>query len=315
MNLKKSLTDCFETSETNEINETNGTNKSSEQGKQNRSIEYKKYNGKSNGGPKQALCQKGKKNIASNHIKNILYVDLDSFDLTRVIVRPEVTFSRSIKFNRSKQSMIRYEILYQYIDPNEPDTTNGTNRLIDKLNLFCNGIGLNQNRRGVRINSYNSCNLPLNRYKDPYDKLNSVMKGIRDYVVKYMITQNNNIEAMRAMETKESNIYIQMMNRGQMCKIIKLGSKSENNLNIDVPSIEEFNALLTDYRYNKKNSDSYYKTDLIISFKSCVYGDPDKKISFKPYVKIMEMHYNKASCIPEINLEDLIIMTDNVLVL
>lgn len=296
MSVEKSLTDCFETNQVD------------------RSLGSKKYNNRINRA-RVSFCQKEDKK--TNRFKNEMYVDLDNFDLTRVIVAPRAaSLSRSNKVDQTKESIIEYEILYKYIDCRESgDPLQSNVTVTDKLNLFCNGIGLKQNRRGVRINAYNNCNLPLDQCRPPFDKLNYVMQGIRDRVIKYIITYDPQNKDIKATESLESNIYIQMMNRGQMCKIIKLGSRSENNQNVDVPSIEGFNALLADYKYNNKNTDSYYKANFIVSFKSCVYGFPDKKISFKPYVEMMEIQYNKASCVPEINRENQIIVTDNILVL
>ena len=154
-----------------------------------------------------------------------------------------------------------------------------------------------------------------------YSEINKIVRSIREKVIETIRT-NLRIHDIEALDHDNGYLDIEMMRHGKMCKVIKLGSKSENNINTEIKTIEKFNELLTDYRYNKCSTDSYYKIDVIVSFRCCVYRYDKKdstgfvqRISFIPNAKLIEMRYNKANCVSMIDLDDKVMMTDNVLVL
>ena len=68
-----------------------------------------------------------------------------------------------------------------------------------------------------------------------------------------------------------------MMRKGKLCKIVKLGSRTENHVNTEIQSIGEFNNLLKDYRHNKINTSSCYKANVVVSFRCSVYRKENKK--------------------------------------
>ena len=126
-----------------------------------------------------------------------------------------------------------------------------------------------------------------------------------------------NDDLQRVRQRRED---VSMLNRRKrLCKIIKLGSKSEGNINTEIKTVEEFQQLMNNRVYNRPNSDRYYVVHPVISFSCCLYGkenNNDKwKVSFKPYVIMMEMEFSKATCVHMINREEQLIYTNNVLVM
>ncbi len=267
------------------------------------------------------------------YLKNIMYVDADNICHENIKIQQGHMSENNIRY---------YDIRYLYGDVSH-------NQLEGSLNILCKDLMLSQKRYGAYIYGNNNCALPLNTHADTFHLLSNFIQMVRTIAIDHILAQNIPMMDLEAVtKLREKRIGLEMMRKGKLCKIIKLGSKSENHVNSQVRSIEEFNKLMRDYRYNKPDTDSFYVADLIIGFRCCVYrrenkqhiidkqdnpnidklgnpnidklGNPNTDpyntmISFVPYLKLMEMRYNRAECIPMINTDDKIIGLDNVLVL
>jgi len=241
--------------------------------------------------------------VPNVHLKRILYVTTDDFDLKRVIIQTKTLKNHDIKM---------FDVMYMY-GSDDISKIDSTDSLIDKLNLFCKDLAISSNRKGTRINGFNWCNIPLNQQYGSFDVISNIIKQIREKIIEYY---KINFSQLNVECQPYEYVKIEMMRNGKMCKIIKLGSKSENNVNSEIKSIEQFNNLLKDYKYNKFVTDSYYKLNSIISFRSCIYHKIDNfALSFSPYAKLMEIQYSKADCIKIIDETEKIVTMNNVLVL
>lgn len=263
------------------------------------------------------------KNVAKEkvYLKNIIYVDSNNICNNDVKIKIGQYFSEhNVQF---------YDIDYCYGNKSQ-------DQLEESMNILCKDIMLCQKRYGAYIYD-NNCNIPLNTLDDVYHHLGDVIRMIRNNAIDYIVAQDIPMMDLEdAQKLREKRIDIEMMRKGKLCKIVKLGSKTENHVNTHVRSIEEFNNLLKDYRHNRINTDSHYRADLIISFRCSVYRRENKKyiideegndvlnpktdpynmiISFVPYLKLVEMRYNRAWCIPMINTDDKVVALDKVLVL
>ena len=267
------------------------------------------------------------------YLKNIMYVNADNICHENIKIQQGHVSENNIRY---------YDIRYMYGDMPH-------NQLEGSLNILCKDLMLSQKRYGAYIYGNNNCTIPLNTHADTFHLLSNVIQMVRTIAIDHILAQNIPTMDLGAVtKLREKRIGLEMMRKGKLCKIVKLGSKSENHVNSEIRTIEEFNKLMRDYRYNKPDTDSFYAADLIIGFRCCVYrrenkqhiidkqenpdidklgnpnidklGNPNTDpyntmISFVPYLKLIEMRYNRAECIPMINTDDKIIGLDNVLVL
>lgn len=256
------------------------------------------------------------------YLKNIMYVDAHSISHDAIkITKGQQLTEHGVQF---------YDISYSYGDQSQ-------NQLEESMNILCKDLMMCQKRYGAYIYSDNSCSLPLNTQSDSFHSLDDAIRTIRSTVIDHILKQNiPMLDVEHAQMLRDKRIDLEMMRKGKLCKIVKLGSKTENHVNTQIRSIEEFNNLLKDYKYNKINTDSFYKADVVIAFRCSVYRRDNEKyivdeegdeilnpktdpynmvISFVPYLKLVEMRYNRAWCVPMINTDNKIVALDNVLVL
>jgi hypothetical protein len=259
------------------------------------------------------------------YLKNIMYIGADNMCRENIKV---------LQGHMSKNNIRYYDIRYMYGDM-------AHNQLEGSMNILCKNLMLSQKRYGAMIYGKNNCSLPLNTQSDTFYLLVDIIQIIRNIAIDHILTQNIPMMDLEAVtKLREKRINLEMMRKGRLCKIVKLGSKSENHVNTQIHSIEEFNKLMKHYGHNNPDTDSFYVADLIIGFRCCVYrrenkqhiidkqcdsnidklGNPNTDpyntmISFVPYLKLIEMRYNRAECIPMINTDDKVVGLDNVLVL
>jgi hypothetical protein len=204
-----------------------------------------------------------------------------------------------------KDNIHFYSINYQYDD-----------KLLSYLNILINSLPLCNKRYGAYQYSDKSAHLPLNTETDVYMSVMSFIQKIRDYVIdKIMINYTGDHvfdpEYISSLKTKK--IKIEIMHKGKLCKIRKLVPKNDKYESIK--TINDFNKLMKDYKYNN-DSGSHYIGNLIISFRCYVYKRDDKlSISFTPYLKLVEMIFNKANIISQIDQCDKIAGLNNILVI
>ncbi len=193
------------------------------------------------------------------------------------------------------------------------------NSINNSLNLYCENVTLNNKRNGINFTKYNEVILPMDMRAENEVNINiiNVLKQIKCNFIDYIKKLNlPNLDKIHAEEFKDKMINISMMNGKKLAHIVKLGSLSENNKNTEIKSIEELNQLLIDYRYNNTKLGSYYKANIIISLRHCLYKHENLlRISFKPYLKDMEIKYNKARTVSNFDTNDNIVMIDNTLIL
>ena len=209
-------------------------------------------------------------------------------------------------------------------EENQPDQRhiyiinyNYQNGIKNTLNIYCENISLNNKRYDILVTKYNDPILPINKKNDSNTNMMNQLKQLKcdfiDHIIKLKLPHFDN---EHAEAYKEKNILISMKNGKNLAHIIKLGSLSENNINTKITDIGQFNQLLKDYRYNNTKSGSCYLANLIINFRISLYMHENLfRISFNPYVKKMEIKYNKANTVSEFDQNDNMIMIDNTLIL
>lgn len=230
--------------------------------------------------------------------KNVTYVDYKNINPNNVIF---------VDSGNIVHGVVRpYNVMYKY--------SSGIYSV--RMNIFCDNIKLSQSRKGVITTKYSS--FLLFGESEQYDVLKSELQKLKKQYIDYL-SDNCGIKFERYyldnIEKEEIKIYIGQGNN--FPHVIKLGSIAENNINTEILNIEQYVALLKDYKYNKEDSESYYVASMIISIRCSVYDKlyDGKRLSFKPYVKMMEMKYNKAHCVPVMKPVENVVITDNVLVL
>lgn len=257
-----------------------------------------------------------------------IYIDSNEFKLKNIIFTEK-------KRKVGNTTFINFGIRYRYGNLGETNSHPGTDVVVGTieapLKIRFKDIRLSQSRFGAYPEKFSSENKSIQKYFCPYDreciiheKIQEILVGIRKEFMEYIKTSTEyKLDEEKINSSIEKKSMISMTNRkGEICRVIKLGSKSENNINREIHSIAEFNSLLRDGRYNKRNSDSFYKTNQIIGFSACLYEcnpcnpKPEKyATSVKPYVKSMEMMYSKASCISIINTQEKICPKESILIL
>lgn len=242
-------------------------------------------------------------NNSDIYIDNITYLNSNKFDEKNIIIKKMGTYNYITNIDNYKY--IGYDIKYTY-----------HNKFIDNLNIMFNNVRLKQAK--YYKNYYGNHILPYDNKCENGIFLEKIINIIKDKFIRVIENDFGNIldnENLKYFKNLQSKIHI--TNNEKLCKIIKLGSKTENNINIEIKTIEEFSDILSNKFYNKLNSDRFYYTHPIIGFKGCIYrkGMDKWNISFKPYVIMTEMQYSNSKCINLINREDQLIYTDNTLIL
>lgn len=258
-----------------------------------------------------------------NYRPDIVYIDANSVDHTSMMIK-----------NKQVNDTRFYDIMYRY-------GQSSLDRTIDEsfgyMSILIKNLKLCQKRYGAITFGNMNYFLPLDNQTDEYRDLEDMIKGIRNVIITHIVDQNIPfLDKEHAEELRNKKVSLEMVHKGRMCKIMKLGTKSEEHINVRIKTVDEFNSLLKDYRYNKINSDSFYRADVVVSFRCSVYKRNNKKfimdkdgieqlnpktdpynmvISFTPYLKLVVMRYNKARCVPVINTENKVVPLDNVLVL
>ncbi len=231
--------------------------------------------------------------------KNVTYVNYKNINTDSILfVDTE---------NIVKNLVHPYNIMYKYSSGNEHSIG---------MNIYCDNIKLSQSRKGTIMTKYNT--FLLLGESEQCDLLINALKKIREKFIDYVRDECGlKISKCYSNDLKNEEVKIFVGTGNRFPHIIKLGSMSENNVNTEILNIEQFNELLKDHRYNKENSESYYVVSMIVNIACCVYDKlhEGKKISFKPYVRMMEIKYSKAHCIPLMKTKENIVITDNVLVL
>jgi len=184
------------------------------------------------------------------------------------------------------------------------------------MNIFCDNLRLSNSCKGMITTKYNTM-LPFIQ-DEQYDVLKNTLKTIKEKFIDYLSNAHGSrYGEFFLQDFKNEEIKIYMGHGDRFPHITKLGSKVEKNLNTYITDVEQLNELLKDYRYNNEKTESWYTASMIINIMCSTYvnSDCEKRISFKPYVKIMEIKYNKAHCVPMLEMKQHVVITDNVLVL
>jgi hypothetical protein len=203
------------------------------------------------------------KNVKFNIYNNIYYVNYDCIDYDKIrIIKGGENNDKDQKY---------YSIKYLF---------GGTER--DLVILFKN-IKLEQSSYKI-INSMKYDNLPIDKNNNDYVcKINN----IREFINKKI----SNICKIQNMKLCKNNTSLK--HYGKYTKIYKLGMSNENYKNKYLNK-KEFQDSLTNYKYNKVNSDRYYLSNMLISF-NIIHYDIKNEISIKPCSKMLEYRFIKQS--------------------
>jgi hypothetical protein len=242
----------------------------------------------------------GKESHVEKEIKmnNIIYIDIKNIDVNSIIFRKGKYIA--------DLNLQYYDIKYPYHHDME-----------DTLHILCQGIKLSQWGTGTK--KYKDCRLPCEKNTSSFVELENKIHMIQKIFSEYILGQNiQNLNQEQTQALNDRNINVLMIKNNKMCKIIKLGSETESTVNVQITGIDQFNDLLMDHRFNRRTS--YYCADIILAFACCTYENKSTapnniKLSFKPYIKIMEMRYNKAKYLEMSNNRNQIMIQDNVMVL
>ena len=221
--------------------------------------------------------------------KTILYTDLENVNLDNTIIS-------SLK---KTPNMEIFNITYNY------------HNIQNMLCVSCNNIKLNH-FKGI-TERYDKYILHYDtKYQPNIDFINKI-KSIRCHFIDYFSNNYGNIDIKHLEETKNKNIQLFVSN---YTEIIKLGSKSEDNINTKINSFEEFNSYIHNRTYNRYNTDRYYLADMLISFNLITYRCPigkKWKLSFKPYIKTIEFKFNKSKTNSILDKSNNIFISNNIL--
>lgn len=247
-------------------------------------------------GPKVVKKVESNEPPAPISIYGYTYVDMGNVKIPKVLIEPCNGKSDKIKY---------YSIRYRYHD-----------MMDEYMNVFCPDIKLHH-RKGC-FDNYGNATLCYDEDNDINHSLETFINLIKSCAIDHLINNVQGIDMMDAQRVKDQRLTIYMMlkHNKKLCKIIKLGSKSENNINTEIKTTDEFNKLISDRRYNRQNTDRFWLANILISFRCLLYKQSPAenwKISFKPYIRLMEVRFNKASCVPVINREEQLVITSNTL--
>lgn len=248
-----------------------------------------------------------------NSYKNKLFVELHDFDINNV---------RIIK-DQLKTKYQFYHIKYIY-GGNERSES----EMIDKLRLYCDAIKMRSNRYRIlpRDNVYyRYINVPFDNECEQYKKMENIIQLIKSKIIEYIIKESD----AKIIIRMKNNIYFQSESDGTLkCDVIKLEGISKDNINVKLKTIKDINKIITDFKYNKINSESYYRSNSLIWFKCVLIEDNMKDVSnvsnvnsgtmhlsINPCIDIMELYYNKAKCTSTLDYNEKIMVTDNILIL
>ena len=221
--------------------------------------------------------------------KTTVYTDLANINLDNINIS-------SLKKN---PNMIIFNITYNY------------NNIQDTLCVSCGNIKLSH-FKGI-VESYDKHILHYDKkYQPNMDFINKI-KSMRCYLIEYFISNYDNLDIKYLEETKNKNIQLFV---SKYTKIIKLGSRSENNINTKINSFEEFNEYIHNRTYNSYNTDRYYLADMLVSFNLILYRNSRIKkwrLSFKPYIKSLEFKFNKSNTKSILDKSNNIFISNNIL--
>lgn len=220
----------------------------------------------------------------------LLYVDIDEIDEKNISVGED-------KKDLYDGKLTIYRIKYQYNTINSLLYVSVNNI---KLHNF-NGIAQYYDRNILHYDK---------KFQKNIDFINKV-KSIRNKIIDIFINKYTmDIEYLNEMKNKNIHLFV-----SEKTKIIKLGSKTENNININITSFDDFNNYIFNKSYNRYNSDRYYLANLIVSFNVTMYVHVCSKwrLSFKPFIKSFEFKFNKSKTISNFNTPNNIFISNNIL--
>lgn len=230
-------------------------------------------------------------------IYDYTYVDADKIRLPDVIIK---------EYHNNKGTIRYHSINYKYHDTVQ-----------NQMNILFSDLKLHPKIGGV--GKYDNITMYCDFKDDSFHRLEDLINLIKNKTLNYFEQneQDLDLEDLKRVKGKRLSIYMKMKHSDKFCRIIKLGPKSSGNVNTEITCLEDFNKLIDDYRYNKSGTDRYFIGTLLLSFRTLLYkhNDADAKwrVSFKPYIKLMEVRFSKAKCVSVISREEKVVITNNVL--
>ncbi|VBB18473.1 hypothetical protein YASMINEVIRUS_936 [Yasminevirus sp. GU-2018] len=278
------------------------------------------------------------KNSEDTRVSNTMFVSTKEFSLDDLSVKRgklidggNNKYDKSSRYNRNARTYQYYDVVYNYNNSAKAKTSSVADKgdsLSDILGLYGDSLQLDSSKRGLRKSkSPKTTNAPLDHRNSQCEMFDALIRDIRAKVVQLIVADQpvgtfDDEIVQRLIDNKWSDVKLLHDQDGALkSRVIRLGTVAENNQNKDIATVEDINALLRDYRYNKPNTDSHYRANIIVKFKCVVYSDPknpygnQKLIGFTPFVSTMEMFYNKSRTVPVINSNEKVVLLDNTLVL
>lgn len=198
---------------------------------------------------------------------NIFYINYEDIDLNKIkVIEGKFDKDRDCKY---------FSIKYRF------------NKVEKDLVILFKDVKLDQSSYRI-INSLKYSFLPINSEDD-----NGFSKKI-DEIRNHIMNQIKKIVRVRKLSLNKNDVSLKYY--GKQTPILKLGMANENYKNKN-QKLKEFENTLTNYRYNKINSDRYYLSSILISF-NVVHYDLSKRftnVSIKPCSRTIEYRFVKQS--------------------
>jgi hypothetical protein len=236
-----------------------------------------------------------------------IYIDVENFNIDNVSFEQYKSKSASFEKYKIKGKEIQfYNIKYSYSE-----------QIKDNLRLFCTKLSLQNSRNNIK-SSRGYYTLEYEKETMEVERLQNILQSIKKKYIEYIVDQNNakKIEMDEEyLDNYKDSIVPMIVDEKKVCRIIKLGSKSENNTNTVIDNIDVFSKVINDWKYNNKKTGSRFLVDIILNFTACTFCNiRQQRVSIKSYVQLIQIRHNKAICNPIIKKVDQISL-DNELIL
>jgi hypothetical protein len=256
------------------------------------------------------LSEQSEKKTNFIRLKNIkiakgrMIVSSADFNINNVIIK---------KCNRittpDGKEITFYEATYQY---NQTYTSENSNVLDTSLNIpLCVNIRDMIVTRGSYV-STRSMRMPYDSYDDSYAIYENIATAIKHRFLDTILHDYEDVctqdDINRLKEMKIEPMMIMHKDRILLGKLTKLGSRKENHVNTDIPTIDAFIELVNSRRYNRHDDGWFLKSNVNVVFRCSVslnkhnnINNNDREnerrfwISFNPVVDMAEFYCNKAT--------------------
>jgi hypothetical protein len=242
-----------------------------------------------------------KKKIAYNKF----YIDVNRIDMN------------SIKFMSSRKNDTTFiNAFYNYHDD-----------VYGNLRILCKGLRLRNYINWGKSGEKKKYTIQYDQ-KDPIsidfkNKLKLIKETYYDHIAKNFPSFKISQECTAQIKnSKYFDLIIPVGMTGDICcRMVKLGSKTENNTNTEIQTIRQIEGYLKKMRYSESKEDNYnfYRANILVGLKMFLSHGSDESyrfnVSFKVVVRAMEIYHNKASCVSQFDNSTKILVEENIMIL